>query len=321
MMKRFFSFAAVIALLVAAVSCEKDNFNASEQVQLSVVVPAQPATRAQMSDGTTADELVYEVYVGSEVMYEGVVGAASELTDKGYRQFVLNLQLVKGQSYDILFWAQNEGTGFYNTTSLKEVSTTYTGAFANDETRDAFYGSLLAYDVAQGNKTVELTRPFAQLNCAVTPADWTAVAPFITNGLQSAYSLSEVHTHFNVATGDVITGKTAQNVVMDYALAPVSETVYSNDIISYQSVDYSWVAMGYFFAPANGSNLNLTASFVHDKNTVATAISVPVASVPVKRNYKTNILGEMLSANNALTIVVVPAFVNEDNDNPDFIIK
>lgn len=317
-MKRILSIAAVFALVFAAVSCQKDTVSSNEAVSFNVVVPAQPATRAMMSDGTTADELVYEVYVENELMYEGTVGALPTLTADGYTHFAVEMQLVKGQKYDILFWAQKQGTGFYNTADLRNVSTDYAGALANDENRDAFYGTLVQYDVAQGNKTVPLSRPFAQINCAITAADFIAAAPFITKGLTSKYVVSEAATAFNVFTGDVIAGNVAADVIFDYSLAPVSEDKYTNDFISINGTDYTWVAMAYLFAPATGKSVNLTAEFVHDKNDAATAIAVPVASVPVKRNYKTNIFGQMLSQVNNISVVVVPGFVNDKNEDDDF---
>lgn len=317
-MKKILSIAAVFALMFTAVSCEKDNVSANEAVSFNVVVPAQPVTRAMMSDGTTADELIYEVYVGNELMYEGTVGALEALTAQGYRQFSFDLQLVKGQKYDILFWAQKKGTGYYNTSDLRSVGTDYSGALANDEARDAFYGSLVQYEVSDGDKTVNLSRPFAQINCAITASDYNTVAPFITGGLKSKYVLSEASTMFNVYTGDVIDGYSASDIAFGYNLSPVSENNYTNDVISINGTDYKWVAMAYVFAPAAGKSINLTAEFVHDKNDAATSIMVPVSSVPVKRNYKTNIFGQMLSEINNMSIVVVPGFVNNNNEDDNF---
>ena len=320
-MKRFFSIAALISLTLFAASCEKDTVSSNENVQFNVIVPAQPATRALMSDGTTANELYYEVFVANELMYEGVIDALPTLNSNGYRQFAFELQLVKGQEYDILFWAQKKGTGYYNTTDLRAVSTDYAGALANDEARDAFYGALKGYDVADGDQTVNLTRPFAQINCAITPADWNTVTPFIKNGLKSKYVMSELPTTFNVYTGDVIAGATVKDVVMDLNLSPVSETTYTNDVINYNNTDYTWVAMAYVFAPAAGNSIDIKAHFVHDKNNSTSPIEVEVSSVNTKRNYKTNIFGQMLSVINDITVVVVPGFENENNSDPDYIIN
>lgn len=308
-MKKLISIASLLAVMFAAVSCQKDSAAQMENVSFSVVVPGNPVTKAQMSDGTTADQLMYEVYVGNDVMYKGAVDASANLTAEGYRQFALNLQLVKGQEYDILFWAQKKNTGFYNTSDLKSVSVNYgEGTIANDEKRDAFYGKLLNFTPVLGPTTVTLSRPFAQVNYAVSPSDWESLAPFVTNGLKSKYLISEVHTHFNVYEGDVIANSKTSNVVMDFALAPVSESSYTNDVITYNNVSYKWAAMAYIFAPKAGSDIgSIKASFVHDKN-ANNPIEVEVSNVPVMQNYKTNILGEMASSASQFNVVIVPGF-------------
>ena len=243
--------------------------------------------------------------------------------------------------YDLLFWAQKKGTNYYNTDNLKDVRAYYnenypnswnnshTHAYANDEARDAFFGSLKEYQTG-GNvateKTVILKRPFAQINFASSPSDWERAKPFINDGdsntahhgLESQITLENMYTHFNVFTGDV-TGEANRKIVFKYALAPASKdgNSYNNDAdnwITYEGAKFGWAAMNYIFAPADGATSNsLVAEFVHSKNAKdETALKKTILSVPFKQNYRTNILGEIFTGGNKFTIIVDGSFNNPD---------
>lgn len=336
-MKKIFTIAAAAAMLFGAASCQKEITPGQKgdcKVTFNVEVPDEVVTKAQMSDGTTVDELVYEVYVGEEVMYEGTV----DPTAPGSRKFVLELNLVSNQTYDLLFWAQKKGTGYYNTYSLKNVTldfdygNAYTGTkhyLANDEKRDAFCGSLVGFEAypMASSQTVKLYRPLAQINFASSPTDWNKAQPFIKDGLESKMVLKNVPTAFNVATGDVASNST-RTLTLDYAFAPASEhkdgidDYYNSDYIRYNGAKYGWIAMAYVFAPKEESTMSeVSAYFVHDKNEPSSALSKTVYNVPFKKNYRTNILGEIFTGGNTFTIVIEPGFDNDPiEDYPDYII-
>ena len=297
-------------------------------------------TTKAISDGLTVDELKWEVYDSdnNQRLYSGTVGESAIINGK--RQFVLELNLVSNLTYDLLFWAQKSGTNYYQTGNLKKIkanynvnypysTSPYVHSYANDETRDAFFGSLKGYQTG-GNvateQTVTLKRPFAQINFASSPNDWKRAEPFINNdntgknhhGLKSQIKLTNVYTQFNVYEGDVI-GSTSDEVTFKYALAPASKdgNSYNYDAdnwITYEGAKFGWAAMIYVFAPQNGATSNsLVAEFVHSKNAAdETALKKTILSVPFKQNYRTNILGEIFTGGNKFTIIVDPAF-NEPN--------
>ena len=342
-MKRIISIAAAVAMIFGAASCQKDiipGLDGDCKVTFGVVIPDEVVTKA-ISDGLTVDELIWEVYDHdtNKELYSGKVSESSIVNGK--RQFVLELNLVSNLTYDLLFWAQKKGTNYYNTENLKSVrayynenypnswNNNYTHAYANDETRDAFFGSLKGYQTG-GNvateKTVTLKRPFAQINFASSPTDWERAKPFINNddtgknhhGLKSQIKLTNVYTQFNVYEGDVI-GSTSNEVTFKYALAPASKdgNSYNYDAdnwITYEGAKFGWAAMIYVFAPQNGATSNsLVAEFVHSKNAAdETALKKTILSVPFKQNYRTNILGEIFTGGNKFTIIVDPAFNNPD---------
>lgn len=328
-MKRIISIVAAAAMLFGTASCQRESIPGKEgdsKVTFSVVVPDDAVTRAEMSDGSTVDELVYEVYVGGDVMYEGTVEPSATLTSTGSRQFELELNLVKGMTYDLLFWAQKKGTGYYVTGDLRNVSANYeTGKkMANDENRDAFCGAKTGYTVTgvTTSETVNLYRPFAQINFGSAPGDWEKVQPFIVNnGLKSQVTVKNVPTSYNVYSGDVL--NTSADITFDYALSPASEDDYTNDYIVYNQQNYGWVAMNYIFAPKNGSTISsVKAAFVHDKNDANSPLTKEILNVRFKQNYKTNILGDIFTGGNRFTVVINSGFANEPiEEYPDYVIK
>ena len=323
-MKRIISFAAALSMIFGAASCQKELTPGKEgdcKVTFSVEIPDNVVTKAEMSDGTTIDELLYEVYVGDDVMYEGSISP----TTAGSRQFVLELNLVTGQTYDLLFWAQKKETGYYETHSLKNIRAHYPrdNKFGNDEKRDAFCGARTGFKASgiATSETIKLYRPFAQINFGSSPNDWAKAEPFIRNGgLKSQVTVTQVPTYFNVFTGDII--PIYEDITFDYALAPASEDTYTNDHISYNGSQYGWIAMNYIFGSKSESVIStVTASFIHDKNDVNSALEKEVINVPYKQNYRTNILGEIFTGGNKFTVVIEPGFANDPIENyPDYIL-
>ena len=83
-----------------------------------------------------------------------------------------NVRLVKGQTYQFVFWAQKSGAGHYDTSNMKAISVDYNN-ISNDESRDAFYTFVGKTKVTGPfSQDVTLKRPFAQLNLGTTAQDW-----------------------------------------------------------------------------------------------------------------------------------------------------
>lgn len=334
-MKRIISFAAALSMIFGAASCQKDNLAGKEgdtTVKFSVVIPDEVVTKA-ISDGMTVDELKWEVYDhdNDKRLYYGTVSECAVVNGKN--QFVLELNLVSNLTYDLLFWAQKSGTDHYDTYNLKEVrfNNRDMSVLGNDETRDAFFGSLKEFhtgaNVATQN-TVVLKRPFAQINIASSPSDWERARPFIEeivdgkeHGLKSKVVIDNAYTAFNVFEGDVVGG--TSTVTYTYNLSPASQDYdnYPNvswqnmpdNYISHNGEKYGWTAMNYVFAPKDGATINkVSAYFVHSKNDENTALTKEIISVPFKQNYRTNILGEIFTGGNKFTVVVDASFNNPD---------
>jgi hypothetical protein len=322
-MKRFISLAAAAAMIFGAASCQKElaTQKGDCKVSFSVEVPNDVATKADMSDGTTVDQLICEAWVGSERKYRYEI----DIEQKGSRRWVVDLDLVTNITYDILFWAQKKGAGYYDTningnSGLKCVRVSYGKHYSNVEARDAFYGSVLGFtptNIAQ-EKKVSLVRPFAQINFGSSEKDWEKAKPFITNeGLKSRVEFKKVPREFNVFTGDVISGSET-DLTFDYALSPASEKFdgkndyYNDDWITYNNAKYAWIAMNYVFAPKEQSVINsVTGRFIHEMN-ANDPLSKEVFNVPFMQNHRTNILGELFTGGNKFIVEIKPSFANEE---------
>lgn len=340
-MKRIFSFAAAAALLFGAASCQKALTPGQEgdcKVAFSFEMPEEAATKADIADGSIVDEIIYSIYVGEDIMYSGTI-------EKVNGAFTLEQDLVTGQTYDLLFWAQKKGTGFYHIPvsyadnkaryDLKNVGINYGDRISNDETRDAFFGSRLGFE-PQGiasEETVYLYRPFAQVNFATSENDWNSASTFVNDGnkanrLKSSVVFDRLPNRFNVMAGDIVAGHYSDNVVFNYNTAPALQDAHGNeDWIGYDGKRYAWVAMNYVLASKGEMTVKATAKFEHKKN-IGSPLTREVPNVPVKQNYRTNILGEFFTGGNVFNIVIVPGFVdsmnNNDKDddvnNPDYIL-
>lgn len=83
--------------------------------------------------------------------------------------------------------------------------------------------------------------------------------------------------------------------------------------LSVKGVEYDYLAMNYVFAPAEGTVCDLTAEFSL-KNMAPISLSSP--ATPLKRNYRTNILGKLLTSTADFIVVVDPAFAGDEDIYP-----
>lgn len=173
-MKRLFLFLAVAGLM-ATTACSRDEMesagmNGDGVVTFSARLPEQLQTRS-MGDGQTARKLTYAVYAAGEqtplLTSESEGAPAVEFTDLKAQ---LTLRLTTGKSYDVLFWAdaygqKDESNPYKVDYQAQTVTVDYAAAESNDESRDAFFGSVTGMKVTGAmSQDVTLVRPFAQVN-------------------------------------------------------------------------------------------------------------------------------------------------------------
>jgi hypothetical protein len=302
-MKKSVLFA--LALLVFfAVACQKGNINDVEsgdvsEVTFAIDLPIKASTKA-IGDGTSATELYYAVF-SQEGNYVQSLAQTAPITMVG-KQAQLKLKLVKNYTYTFVFWAQAPDAPYEFTPETGVVTVDYKGA-ANDETRDAFCKKheFKVPDAATFTETVELTRPFAQINFGA--ADF---APITELGL----TMTSTVTISGLAdTYDILNGGVSGSASTDLSFTSVPAQLDPVETLAVAGQDYAYVSMNYILASdVEGKLANMTAKFAYNGENV----DVEVLNVPFRSNYRTNIIGSFFTDEVTFEIKIDPAFIQPD---------
>lgn len=294
-------------LLFAFAACQKDEAKGGHGedcvARLTVQVPEDVLTKAVAQAGLV-DIVYYDVWTEDfETLLFSGSGAVEDCRAE------LEVALVMDQTFQMIFWAQNENAdGPYSWTNLKKVNVDYSKFTVNNkDCYDAFYA--VAEIVADGeDKVVRLYRPFAQLN-------------FGTNTLNADFG------EFTVLENSVTVSKyakafdTVNGKAVDYVNASVTFTAADGGLVQAETQDdkdlkvgdgaYYWVAMNYLLVPAEQSTtVTVDATFTTQIGTVKHKI----LNVPINKNYRTNIVGDLFTTSSTLKIVIEESFLTPDEN-------
>lgn len=307
-----FKYLAAAALTMLAVSCNKEQVTEVPDGQMvdvtfTAALPGEMATKA-LGDGQTAKTLYVSVYENdTEKTHLGDLDKTATFTDLKTQ---VTFSLVKGKTYNFVFWAQAEGATCYDIDDLKNIKISYDGAVANDETRDAFYATRKELKVNGAlTETIKLYRPFAQVNFGTADLFDAAAAGFIP--AQSAFTATDVANVFDTFNAEgKVEGPATDKVTFAKAEIPGGgETLVTKD-----GTKYLWMTMNYILPVGKQGEKhisNVTAEFIPESGDPITA-SAPQA--PVQNNYRTNILGNLLTSQVIFNVEIVPIFNEPDND-------
>ena len=292
-MKKFLLM-AVVAFGMLATACSKDEVaqpvvGGEESIATFTVEAPVMATRAH-GDGLTATDLTVLVYQrGGDLLFE------KEAEMVGLKATV-ELPFVNGMEYDLVFWAEAENSPYDLDKANKSV--TYTDAAAlvgNSEAYDAFYAYVNDIPEITGPVTrkVELKRPFAQLNIITNDAADAAKSDLVVKDVKVV--VKKGYTAFDFVTGNGIN----QGAVTFGAVAKQSDTT---------------LAVNYLFTGGEKSLVDVEFTYTDVNNKLGTAgLTKEYAAVPVQRNYRTNIVGSLLTSEGLFNIEILPEFEGERN--------
>lgn len=300
-----FKYLAAAALTLLAVSCNKEQVTEvpdgqTVDVTFTAALPGEMATKA-IGDGQTAKTLYVSVYENDDAKTKLDLDKTATFTDLKTQ---VTFSLVKGKTYNFVFWAQAAEGAPYDVTDLKNIKISYEGAEANDEKRDAFYATRKELKVNGAlTETIKLYRPFAQVNFGT--ADYEAAVAAGVEPVKSVFTATDVATVFDTFEAE---GKEAKDVVTFTESALPGETLVT------KAGDYKWMTMNYILpmGKQDAKHIsNVTAEFIPE-----TGITVKASSpqTPVQNNYRTNILGNLLTSQVIFNIEIVPIFNEPDND-------
>lgn len=300
-----FKYLAAAALTLLAVSCNKEQVTEVPDGQMvdvtfTAALPGEMATKA-LGDGQTAKTLYVSVYENDDAKTKLDLDKTATFTDLKTQ---VTFSLVKGKTYNFVFWAQAAEGAPYDVTDLKNIKISYEGSEANDEKRDAFYATRKELKVNGAlTETIKLYRPFAQVNFGT--ADYDAAVAAGVEPVKSVFTATDVATIFDTFESE---GKEAKDVVTFTESALPGETLVT------KAGDYKWMTMNYILpmGKQDAKHIsNVTAEFIPE-----TGITVKASSpqTPVQNNYRTNILGNLLTSQVIFNIEIVPIFNEPDND-------
>ena len=309
-MKKFFSiFAASLMLFAASCSTEKfDEPKGDGNVTFTVQLPAGLQSRA-IGDGTTAKKLYVAAYeAGTNAPLSVAPGTTP--VDMSNRKATVTLQLVTGKTYDLVFWAQAADAPYAFNPTSRTVDMKYSGADANanDEKRDAFFHIENGLTVTGPmEKDITLKRPFAQLNFVT--ADYQAAKGAGIEATTTSVKVKNLKPTLSLVDGKA-TG-TAAEVEFTTAARP-TETMTIN------SNRYDYLAMNYLLIDDTRDvvECEMTAYDAAQPNDTRV---LTVSNVPVQRNYRTNIYGNLLTSTTTYNVEIEPNFDGDHNgQSPDF---
>lgn len=298
-------YLAAAALTLLAVSCNKEQVTEVPDGQLvdvtfTAALPGEMATKA-IGDGQTAKTLHVSVYENDDAKTKLDLDKTATFTDLKTQ---VTFSLVKGKTYNFVFWAQAAEGAPYDVTDLKNIKISYEGAEANDEKRDAFYATRKELKVNGAlTETIKLYRPFAQVNFGT--ADYDAAVAAGVEPVKSVFTATDVATVFDTFEAE---GKEAKDVVTFTASALPGETLVT------KAGDYKWMTMNYILpmGKQDAKHIsNVTAEFIPETGIIVKASS---PQTPVQNNYRTNILGNLLTSQVIFNVEIVPIFNEPDND-------
>lgn len=299
---KFFKSLAAVAVAVLTVGCAKEQGTQEGPANVTFEIENPVAVTKAIGDGTTAKKLYYQVF---DAAGNPIAGLPVQNKTLSSLKTTVSFQLVKDQKYNFIFWAQTPTEGYYEidgTEGLKKISAKYADKNANDENFDAFYAVEKFTVNGSISESVTLTRPFAQVNIATTGklAAGAASKELDFEGATSTVTFKNIPTEFSpLSSDDVVDG--TESVVFASAAVPEGN-------ITVAGKEYKYLSMNYVFAPKNGSVYDVAAELTVAGKTVP--VSVP--NVPLKRNWRTNIVGNLLLTGAQFNVIVDPVFENEE---------
>ena len=299
---------AVAAFCVLLTSCAKDEPIATiekEAIASFTIQAPEMVTRAY-GEGTKATTLYWAVYDSVEGIVAGLSSGDDKTATMDGLSTTIKISLVEGRSYTILFWAQNAEAPYKRTWGTQpadaQISYTNTAVLkANDDKYDAFFGKVILNDVKGAvNQTVELFRPFAQLNIATSDIAKASAADF--DVVRTGVKVSNVYTAFGLAEGEV-RGNAVEEIVFD-------TTDMAEGTIEVNGKQYDMLSMNYLLV--SDKRLVDISLMLQENNSVTKVLTRTYTSVPVERNYRTNIVGSILTNDAEFTVEVRPGFTEGD---------
>lgn len=295
-MKRLLISVFAVAAALFATSCAQDGIDNSaakgeEAVVTFAVNAPEMATRALFGDGTAANQLYYAVYDEDNKVIDAI--SVIDNPEAINISTQVKLRLVNGNTYSLIFWAQNaDGVA---TIDWDAQTMTYDPTAMSVEAYDAFWAYVEPFTVNGAmQKNVDLYRPFAQVIIGAADYDDAVAA-----------GLTVAETQITVTT------PSAMNLVDGAASVP-AEFTYAYAALpteAFPVADHQHMGMTYLLFGADKGMVDIKFDYKDAANNEYTR-NFP--AVPVQRNFRTVIYGNLLTSQTDFNVKIVPGMQDID---------
>lgn len=277
-------------------------------------------TRATIGNGTKANKVACAVYDESGT----VLKELSKTVDVTDKKATYEVRLAKGQKYRVAFFAYNSTADAYDVTDLKNIKIK-DQQNSNIEDRDAFTNYIdVEATVNAINKDVTLYRPFAQLNLGVDDTEWKDAVNAGVEVAKSKIVVTNVYNQFSAYDNTIVAD--AAPVTMTFAMNTIPTEKLEVDVNRDGTIGddekFKYLALNYLLVGDAGTEKSLTdVEFVWE-NGDASKTNNPTThflNIPVQRNYRTNIIGKLLTNPATFNIIIDAEFIDSPED--DYIVN
>lgn len=324
-MKRM--FLSMLAAVTLFASCSQEEVVSQQQatgeeslVSFTLITPelgSRAAATEFNGDGKLATDLYYAVYdetIGEIVEPISVKGTEPVGIEVGTPK-TIQLPLLNGHKYSLIFWAENAGCPYTVDWEEKTIALDANASLKNNqEVYDAFYAYYPTFTVT-GHKTetIELKRPFAQLNIATSENDLKRVVKYYYGDDQSKAITSTQIVVTTPTAMDLTTGNAYDEQELTYTMETYGELKPKTGLFP-ATVDptidgvYKAISLNYLLVSAEKQLVDIKMSC-----NSGVELDKEFKNVPVQRNYRTNIYGNIYTSQSDWTVEIKPEFGGENN--------
>ena len=306
------------------------NVNPDGTANVTINLNAPQISSRAYSDGTTAQQLQYAVYYVDKdnkltILPDHTHATATESANPAETINIskqVNFKLVTGRTYAFVFWAgsatapytidfaEDGATMKVNYVNNNGVPTLQT---ANNENLDGFFACVTQPINGDTSFEAHLYRPFAQINVGTND---------YVDAVKSGFEPSESHIQVSKVykTLDLVKGTVSGdygNVDYVYNALPVTldatGKVTTGETFPVEGYDYMSMIYALVDNTTDQPLVDVTFDCKDNKGKENGAYR-KVTNVPVKRNYRTNIFGQLFTSNVDVNVIIEPNYLEPNYD-------
>lgn len=317
-MKKNYFFGLFAATMLLTTSCQQENIftemwgEKEQTVTLNIALPEMGTDTRAVGDGTTATKLQYAIF---DIDANGNRTVLSQHTKKdetlNNKTYTLKAKLMIGHKYGFVCWASAAGAPFEVDieAGTMKLNAPTNGFVNNEETYDAFFGykelTLQGGTNANNNYTIFLKRPFAQLNIACTDFASAEAAGFkITETEVTVASYQELN---------LISGVASNNAEIKFKRAGIDKLAGETFPTSVTGMTMSYISMNYLLMDKDQEVKNTVKFNAYDED--GNVEEKTYNNIRFKRNFRTNIYGELFTNDVNISITVDPFFADQTDED------